>query len=188
MTESKPIIIDGVDVAGCDFLAKEDDYCSYSGEYRAYKGECGCSDGEMCKDYPNCFYKKALRQLARKTQECEELEKKLNYIRDENIHLKESATDEQIDFLAFNNYIKTLEFQIDQLKAENEELKLIREKLYKFNKELIEEKFKIHTEEIKAEQKLERIRDIVEELYNSEEGCEATSAAYAILQIIDEVK
>ena len=70
-TENKPIMIDGVDVSSCDFLAKEDDYCSYSGEYRAYKGECGCSDEEMCKDHPNCFYKKTLKQLTRKTQECE---------------------------------------------------------------------------------------------------------------------
>ena len=73
----KQIIIDGVDVSGCDFLAKEDGYCSYSGEYRAYKGQCGCSDEEMCKDHPNCFYKKALKQLKAKEQECEELKKKL---------------------------------------------------------------------------------------------------------------
>ena len=64
----KQIIVDGVDVSGCDFLAKEDDYCSYSGEYRAYKGQCGCSDEEMCKDRPNCFYKKALKKLQRKAE------------------------------------------------------------------------------------------------------------------------
>ena len=69
----KQIIINNVDVSRCDFLAKEDDYCSYSGEYRAYKGQCGCSDEEMCKDHPNCFYKKALNQLKSKEQECEEL-------------------------------------------------------------------------------------------------------------------
>lgn len=69
----KPIYVDGVDVSSCDFLAKEDDYCSYSGEYRVYKGECGCSDEEMCKDHPNCFYKKTLKQLAHKTRECEDL-------------------------------------------------------------------------------------------------------------------
>lgn len=69
----KQIIIDGVDVSGCDFLSKEDDYCSYSGEYRAYKGQCGCSDEEACKDHPNCFYKKALKQLKRKEQECKVL-------------------------------------------------------------------------------------------------------------------
>lgn len=71
----KQIIIDGVNVSGCDFLAKEDDYCSYSGEYRAYKGQCGCSDEEMCKDHPNCFYKKVLKQLKAKEQEYKELKK-----------------------------------------------------------------------------------------------------------------
>ena len=71
----KQIIIDSVNVSGCDFLAKEDDYCSYSGEYRAYKGQCGCSDEEMCKDHPNCFYKKVLKQLKAKEQEYKELKK-----------------------------------------------------------------------------------------------------------------
>lgn len=70
------IIINGIDVSGCDFLLKEDDYCSYSGEYRGYKGQCGCSDEEMCKDHPNCFYKEVLKQLKRKEQECKELKKK----------------------------------------------------------------------------------------------------------------
>lgn len=71
-TPQDEVIIDGVDVSGCDFLTKEDDYCSYSGEYRAYKGQCGCSDEEMCKNHPNCFYKKALKQLKRKEQELQE--------------------------------------------------------------------------------------------------------------------
>ena len=70
----RQIIIDGVDVSGCDFLAKEDDYCSYSGETRAYKGQCGCSDEEMCKDHPNCFYKKALKQLKRKEDKINKIE------------------------------------------------------------------------------------------------------------------
>ena len=78
----KQIIIDGVDVSGCDFLAKEDDYCSYSGEYRYYKGQCGCSDEEMCKDHQNCFYKKALKQLKAKEQEYEELKKTLTEIKE----------------------------------------------------------------------------------------------------------
>ena len=68
----KQIMINDVDVSRCDFLVKEDDYCSYSGEYRAYKGQCGCSDEEMCKDHPNCFYKKALNQLKRKEQEVQQ--------------------------------------------------------------------------------------------------------------------
>ena len=65
----KPIIIDGVDVSGCDFLAREDFYSSYSGEYSAYKGQCGCSDDEMCKDHRNCGYKKLAKQLQRTFQD-----------------------------------------------------------------------------------------------------------------------
>lgn len=65
----KEIIIDGVNVAGCAFICVEDDYCSYTGITRAYKGQCGCSDEEMCKDFPKCFYKKVLKQLQRKEQE-----------------------------------------------------------------------------------------------------------------------
>ena len=75
----KQIIINGVDVSGCDFLAKKDDYCSYSGVTYAYKGQCMCSDEEMCKEHPKCFYKKVLKQLKRKEQECEELKKAEKY-------------------------------------------------------------------------------------------------------------
>lgn len=73
MTDKEQIIISGVDVSGCDFLAKEDIYNSYSGVTTAYKGQCGCSDDEMCKDHRDCGYKKLARQLQRKTAECEEL-------------------------------------------------------------------------------------------------------------------
>ena len=108
----KQIIINNVDVSRCDFLAKEDDYCSYSGEYRAYKGQCGCSDEEMCKDHPNCFYKKALNQLKCKEQECEELKEKYKWYD----HYKEQA-------LYNKNLCNEKSKQLDQLKAENEELK-----------------------------------------------------------------
>lgn len=101
----KEIIIDGVDVSECDFLAKEDDYCSYSGEYRAYKGQCGCSDEEMCKNHPNCFYKKALKQLACKEQECEELKEDRERWKS-NFNGKVSAIEELLQ-------------QLDQLKAKN---------------------------------------------------------------------
>lgn len=110
----------------------------------------GCSLNDNCK----------FKQLARKTQECEELKNKLKYIRDENIHLKESATDEQIDFLALNNYIKTLKFQFDQLKAEKEQ----------------------------AEQKLEQIRDIADKDFCHTCWETYENQLKQILQIIDEVE
>lgn len=61
----KQIIIDGVDVVGCE------DY--------GYRGKAGywCHNyDEPCTDYPNCYYK----QLKRKEQECEELKEKLKYL------------------------------------------------------------------------------------------------------------
>ena len=82
MLEDKQIIIDGVDVSGCDFLAKKDDYCSYSGVTYAYKGQCMCSDEEMCKEHPKCFYKKVLKQLKAKEQECERWEAINKYSQD----------------------------------------------------------------------------------------------------------
>lgn len=69
------ILIDGVNVAGCDFFAKEDLYNSYSGETQAYKGECGCSDDTMCKDIKNCCYKKQGKQLKHLEQENKKLKK-----------------------------------------------------------------------------------------------------------------
>ena len=107
----KQIMIDGVDVSGCDFLAKEDDYCSYSGEYRAYKGQCGCSDEEMCKDHPNCFYKKVLKQLKAKEQECEELKSDLTDL-SKNVDCK-------------NGTILTFKEQLDKLKQTLAEIKEI---------------------------------------------------------------
>lgn len=51
MTDKEPIIIDGVDVSKCKYLP----YCNDK------QGNCAFE--------PNCYFK----QLARKTQECEEL-------------------------------------------------------------------------------------------------------------------
>lgn len=60
----KQIIIDGVDVAGCKHYEKHTFYdCNETCEDN---GAIVCIN---CKDNLNCYYK----QLARKTQECEEL-------------------------------------------------------------------------------------------------------------------
>ena len=120
---NKQIIVGGVDVSGCDFLAKEDDYCSYSGEYRAYKGQCGCSDEEMCKDNPNCFYKKALKQLKCKEQECEELQNKFleligkaysNSL--ELVQLKAQLLDQEAETLKAGGIIHILEKTLTEIK------------------------------------------------------------------------
>ena len=60
----KQIIIDGIDVSGCE------DY--------GYRGKAGywCHNyDEPCTDYPNCNYK----QLKRKEEECETLASQLDF-------------------------------------------------------------------------------------------------------------
>lgn len=145
----EPIMINDVDVSGCDFLAKEDDYCSYSGEYRAYKGQCGCSDEEMCKDHPNCFYKKALKQLKAKKQECEYAQRQVDYFKDlysqENDNkvaleqelnqykpildrlLKQFETYDKLKSLDVVTFAKQTFEQLDQLKQSLLEIKEIAE-------------------------------------------------------------
>lgn len=72
----KQIIIDGVDVSGCEHY--EDLNCF------AYRDSCGYPLD--CKDNPNCYYK----QLKRKEQECEELKKIIQrHDNDNNALLKE---------------------------------------------------------------------------------------------------
>lgn len=104
----KQIIIDGVDASKCEHnhnrKPRENSICNL------YPPPLNC------KHHPNCLFK----QLARKTQECEELKNKLKYIRDENIYLKESATDEQIE-LALCHWInhRDIKHQVQALFKEN---------------------------------------------------------------------
>lgn len=65
MTDKEQIIINGVDVSECGFILES------IGIICQLKN--GKTDKCNCSDYPNCDYK----QLARKTQECEELKIKL---------------------------------------------------------------------------------------------------------------
>ena len=64
MPDKEQIIIDGVDVSECEFYNPY--YCGM------YIDGYGDSEG-VCRDYEDCYYK----QLARKTQECEELKERL---------------------------------------------------------------------------------------------------------------
>ena len=66
--EHKPIYVDGVDVSGCKYcnLRKHHDIVSDELWEVCYSKDCKYS---TCANNPNCYYK----QLARKTQECEEL-------------------------------------------------------------------------------------------------------------------
>lgn len=79
----KEIIIDRVNVAGCEWY-EEHGGIEYQGMWE-YSNGCYLSqvDNKLstdCAKNPNCLYK----QLQRKEQECEELKKKLQYAAEEN--------------------------------------------------------------------------------------------------------
>ena len=66
----KQIIIDNIDVSGCDFYIDSKNL------------EFNCKQtpqSYFCKNQPNCYYK----QLKRKEQECEELKKELEAVYDD---------------------------------------------------------------------------------------------------------
>lgn len=70
----EPIMVDGVDVGGCKYLNTFSD----SDGYHYY---CDLADdikNEYCEHYRDCYFK----QLARKTQECEELKRKVELMMD----------------------------------------------------------------------------------------------------------
>lgn len=104
MTDKEQIMIDGVDVSGCEKYPLSN---KWQGSIIFCKGGCNA--------YPNCEYK----QLARKTQECEELKDKINIYKKmfDNSELRVALTD-----------IRTGERDIREqrdrrLTKENEELK-----------------------------------------------------------------
>ena len=60
----KEIIIDGVDVSGCEYCLKMTKYrCTIQRDVYKY----------LCEENPNCYYK----QLKRKEQECKKLKQTL---------------------------------------------------------------------------------------------------------------
>ena len=72
----KQIIIDGVDVSGCNCL----------GVKLTKKHMCICDSIDFCNEEPNCYYK----QLKRKEQECNKLKQTLAEIKE--IAKKHKAT------------------------------------------------------------------------------------------------
>ena len=80
MTDKEPIIIDGVDVSKCEFYMHYD-YGKFSHGCSLHKDMFGlpvcCDIADCCKD---CYFK----QLARKTQECEQIKEKYEALKLEN--------------------------------------------------------------------------------------------------------
>ena len=102
MTDKEQIIIDGVDVSKCEFYMHYD-YGKFSHGCSLHKDMFGlpvcCDIADCCKD---CYFK----QLARKTQECEELKKQLET--SEEWRIKAESLNEKLE-LRNTCYRKALE-------------------------------------------------------------------------------
>ena len=75
MTDKEQIMIDGVDVRGCVYRDSENRCCCDSSKKN--EGEERLTGRGGCAYNPNCYFK----QRARKTQECEELTKERDYLK-----------------------------------------------------------------------------------------------------------
>lgn len=102
----KQIIIDDIDVSGCE--AYKDEHCKD-------KTSIMFCNTNLCSNFPNCYYK----QLKAKEQECKN--NKIAYQMELDIYNQEC--------LDLQEELKETLKQLDQLKAENEELK---KKVYKY--------------------------------------------------------
>ena len=82
----KQIIIDGVDVSGCECIIEDYQRANnFEGKYEHIKNVCELGErgaeyyNLFCKYNPNCYFK----QLKRKEQECEEFKRLYKELQDD---------------------------------------------------------------------------------------------------------
>ena len=119
----KQIIIDGVDVSGCKYRCDTHKTLLADGHIMEFENYCQITN-DGCYAI-NCYYK----QLKRKEQECERLnEWKKEHLKDVEF-IESNPVIDILNSMA-NNIL--LEQQLDQLKAENEELTTINARLWDY--------------------------------------------------------
>lgn len=194
----KQIIIDGIDVSRCNHKGNGEGNKCNAHSNKVFDFEC-------C-DFHNCYYK----QLKRKEQECEELKNELhkNFEEKDTLHLiidrlleasgydTNTATAE--DFEDVYEHMRYEQQQLDQLKAENDELKEEQNKkrdhyfiISNENARLQDEKarlgYKLNSEIQKLKQTLTEIEELLlKTAMDSRERC--VNAKSVILQKISEVQ
>lgn len=115
----KPIMIDDVDVYECEHLREEFTEFYLNDPDIDYINYC-CAYTNECKKYSDCYYK----QLKRKEEECERLKKLYEEVCSENLkEIYEMIKKNDLWRGIVNVVNEKLEEQLDQLKAENDELK-----------------------------------------------------------------
>ena len=107
----KQIIIDGVDVSGCNRLNTFPMQFGEPHEICLTSLEQWGGQEKYCKDRPNCYYK----NWQRKEQECERLKKIINEAKNSKLDLN--------SFFAIEATVGEYQLELDQLKAENRILK-----------------------------------------------------------------
>ena len=179
----KQIIIDTIDVSKCEYITYKD----------SFNPMCG-NTGICCYGRKNCCFK----QLARKTQECEELREYHNKcceeFENEKKELLEKYNQLSRDFYSgkYCNVEKCK--QLDQLKADINKKELIFAGIEVSNRELIKELNQLKAAKEQAEQKLKRIKKLCDGKTNKSSFCngienkDMQKLAIRILQIVSEVK
>lgn len=164
----KEIIIDGVDVSKCDKLIVN----------QLYGYACNCEEDthiiSSCKNRHNCYYK----QLARKTQECEELHTelkfKVEYIQEQREVIKDLEKKLKISIQA----LEELEMTENNFDFTNQD-----EYFKGLDTELAKKSIRLTIENRKLENKLSDIAGICEQILDGEDY--VRRIAKTILDIID---
>jgi hypothetical protein len=168
MTDKEQIIINGVDVSKCDKLIVN----------QLYGYACNCEEDthiiSSCKNRHNCYYK----QLARKTQECEELHTelkfKVEYIQEQREVIKDLEKKLKISIQA----LEELEMTENNFNFTNQD-----EYFKGLDTELAKKSIRLTIENRKLENKLSDIAGICEQILDGEDY--VRRIAKTILDIID---
>ena len=127
----KQIIIDGVDVAGCDFYDKDKGYCltlkmypkgfknpsCFSGDFQECIQDSKTCPYTFCHSNSNCYYK----QLVRRTKECEKMRYYLNKIRQDELSKLNIEWDEYITECTCTDYSNIINLVEEALKERSSE-------------------------------------------------------------------
>ena len=163
----KQIIIDGVDVADCEHINACDK-----------KMKCVILQDDVCETNPycegfNCYYK----QLKRKEQECERLEEEAIKRSKELIRIRKERQEGQ-------KMNRNLHKQLDQLKADNNELKKLLKDGGLHNLSLMAEKRVLLQTLTEIKQLLEDALDT--DKTNAEQSFDNIHKAIKLCEVLDE--
>ena len=84
-------MIDGIDVKECTCFSNWHTIMTGAGIVYKEIENCCTPKQKPCKDIKNCCFKKLAKQLTRKTQECEQAERKLERIREVLTNITEAG-------------------------------------------------------------------------------------------------